>query len=309
MKPRLLVPSIGRKVPLLILLQDRFDVFVSDADARAAGMLAAGESHGFEQPGDVADLGTWVASMCKQHKIGLVLSVRNEDAQALSSAAQWLGHRGVRVLSSSPGSVNVCMDKYALAQKFPGIVPETLIEPREFPCFAKPRYGSGSRGCGVVNSANEYVTIRNSGAEMVYQPVYGGTEVTVDMFLDRKHALVQKVYRQRLSVLNGQMDRGCTVGADETKDSDFLLGPAIKKVLTHLKLKGPVNMQFLGSGSKFWLLDVNPRFSGGYPLAHAAGADFVELLWQLATGKKLTPRPTKVSTYAAGYTDYVFTEV
>lgn len=305
-RPRLLVPSIGRKVPLLLLLQERFEVFVSDADARAAGMLAAGKGHRSEQTRDVADLSTWVASTCKRHEIGLVLPVRNEDARALSGSVQWLGNRGVRVLSSFPGVVCLCLDKYMLAQKFSGIVPETLLEPRSFPCFAKPRYGSGSRGCGVVSSANEFVTIKNAGAEMVYQPIYGGTEVTVDAFLDSKHKLVQKVYRQRLGVINGQMDRGLTIGSDEVKDSDFLLGPAIKKVLTSLKFVGPINMQFLGSGDKFWLLDVNPRFSGGYPLTHAAGADFVELLWQLVTGKKLTPRPTNVSTYAAGYTSYVY---
>lgn len=309
MKPRLLVPSIGRKVPLLRLLQERFEVFVSDANADAAGMLAVNEKHRIQDQGrDPNYLVDWVCSRCKRAKIGLVLPVRNEDVQVLSNSVSvpWLKYKGVRLLSSPGESVSACMDKYALAQRFPGIVPETLLKPVRFPCFAKPRYGSGSRGCGVVAGAFEFATIMNSGAEMVYQPAYGGTEVTVDLFLDRKHKLVQKVYRQRLTIRDGQTDHGRTIGADEVKGSDYALGPAIKEVLASLKFTGPINMQFLGSGDKFWLLDVNPRFSGGYPITHVAGADFVELLRQLVVGRKLTPRETPTSMRASGYTDYTY---
>lgn len=306
--PRILVPSVGRKVALVRLLGERFDVFVADSDEDAAGMLAVKEGQRVDSGRE--DMKSWLPGACKAHGIKVVLPVRNEDAASLGALAKSLKRGGVQAIVSPAKSVEVCLDKLVMAETFPGLVPRTTLEPEKFPCFAKPRRGAGSQGCGVVNSLAEYVTITNSKAEMVYQPIYGGTEVTVDLFLDRRHKLVQRVYRQRFTVRGGQMDYGRAVGEEEAKEtSDYLLGRVVKKVLSALRFTGPINMQFLGSGGKFWLLDINPRFSGGYPLSHSAGADFPRMLWQMATGRKITAtKLSKTAVLASSYTDYVYRE-
>jgi carbamoyl-phosphate synthase large subunit len=116
--------------------------------------------------------------------------------------------------------------------------------------------------------------------------------------------LIQAVVRRRTAVENGQMSRGVVEGIDKP------LRGALGKLTKRLKFHGPVNAQFLVTGEGPKLIDVNPRFSGGYPLTHAAGADFVALLHGLVTGRRLPAkqRPVRLGTRATSFVDYVFGE-
>ena len=43
-----------------------------------------------------------------------------------------------------------------------------------------------------------------------------------------------------------------------------------------LKILGVVNIQVMVKNDKVYLGEINPRFGGGYPLAHKAGANLIQ---------------------------------
>jgi carbamoyl-phosphate synthase large subunit len=53
---------------------------------------------------------------------------------------------------------------------------------------------------------------------------------------------------------------------------------------------GAFNIQCRMRGSDAAVFEINPRFSGGIDLTIAAGADFPNLLVQMALGRRLMPR-------------------
>jgi carbamoyl-phosphate synthase large subunit len=56
-----------------------------------------------------------------------------------------------------------------------------------------------------------------------------------------------------------------------------------------LRFAGAINIQCRIVDGRPIIFEINPRFSGGIPLTIAAGADFPQMLVQLARGERVTP--------------------
>jgi len=300
-RPRLLVPSVGRKVPLVRLLRALFDVFVSDLDPEVPGMMCVDAGH--RVPQNLPMTGKWLLGVCTHHGINAILPVRNADCVFLAGMTWPSGPRPT-VFVSSPETCALCEDKLLLARSFPGLVPKTVERPPSgFPTFVKMRHGAGSLFCARAHNEEELAeALVQCPGPAVIQPFLPGPEVTVDMFFGPGGKLVQWVPRRRLAVQGGQMSKGVV---------DLRLVRHLQHGVWALRDRGgffgPINAQFMrDAGGRFWLTDLNPRISGGYPLTHAAGGNFVKLLWEVAQGR--VPRPGTVTdgTTAFGYTDYVF---
>ena len=79
---------------------------------------------------------------------------------------------------------------------------------------------------------------------------------------------------RRLEVVDGEVNRAITV-----KDARLIsLGRSIAEALPGAY--GPLNIQviYISENERFNVIDINPRFGGGYPLAHAAGGRFTDWL-------------------------------
>lgn len=61
--------------------------------------------------------------------------------------------------------------------------------------------------------------------------------------------------------------------------------------------RGPITLQFFDTGPGPVLIEVNPRFGGGYPLTNAAGGTYPAWLMAMAAGEDVPPR---LGDYQAG---------
>lgn len=50
----------------------------------------------------------------------------------------------------------------------------------------------------------------------------------------------------------------------------------VKKVVGLLQLKGPVDIDIMEYYGKYYVLEINPRFGGGYPHAYECGVNFLK---------------------------------
>ena len=315
-RPRLLLPSAGRKVALMRCLEKYFRVYPCGyVPPETASCCLAAMGRFVEQPEGLSDQGyaRWLKETCERISIDLVIPVRDGDMWRLNSLRHMFK---AEVIMSTAAALHCCNDKlntyHVLNNPESGVfVPLTvqMASWRElenlFPLFVKHRHGSGSQLAQKVYTPGELgaVLIEHDHEELIVQNFVGGDEYTVDVFCDRAGLIRGISTRKRVSVIEGQMDQGEIV---EIPDA---ISRAVAEITSELTFVGPVNMQFiLAPDGAPWLTDVNLRFGGGTPLTIAAGCDFAKGLLQMFRGDPIKIDAPRIGTKAISYIDYVFKE-
>lgn len=189
-----------------------------------------------------------------------------EDKVAMSAA---LLEQGISVPSLEKPS-------HALAMTGRGDEAERIV--------IKGRFGSASRGLRVIQrrevaavmaSAHAEVTERDGratsadddpDATLVVQSFIEGEEFGLDVVCDFTGEYATVLVRKKLAMRNGETDRAVSVDAARFE----LLARKLSAALPH---KGVFDVDIIvDSAGDPWVIDVNPRFGGGYPFSHTAGA-------------------------------------
>ena len=118
---------------------------------------------------------------------------------------------------------------------------------------------------------------------MLIQEVIRGTEYGLDIVndLDGKNACV--LARRKLRMRSGETDRAVTV----TDEALATLGMVIGSRLGHI---GNMDCDVITNDTGCYVIDMNPRFGGGYPFSHMAGANVPAALMCWSLG--IRPDPT-----------------
>ena len=118
---------------------------------------------------------------------------------------------------------------------------------------------------------------------VLIQERIGGQEYGLDVVNDLDGRHVTTFARCKLAMRAGETDRAVTV---ETFELDRM-GAAIGERLGHA---GNLDCDVFLADGRLYVLELNPRFGGGYPFSHAAGADLPAALIAWASGKAPDPR-------------------
>lgn len=63
----------------------------------------------------------------------------------------------------------------------------------------------------------------------------------------------------------------------------------VKQIGNDLDINGCVNIEFIYDGDKYYIIDINPRFSAGIAFSKLAGYDFVKSHINAFTGEDILP--------------------
>lgn len=220
-----------------------------------------------------------VLEQCLAHGIQLVIPTIDTELQALAEARDTFAAAGVQVVVSDPELVNQCRDKRRTAALFASLSIPTpkILDPAHltFPCFMKPVGGSCSQGVKAIPSADHLAPVDTRNPDNLFQELVPGNwmEYTVDLYYSKSGDLLGCVPRQRLEVRGGEISKGIT------RKGKFL--QSLKNYFAHLKgARGVVTLQIFVDPRREQLLgiEINPRFGGGYPMSHAAGAYYPAML-------------------------------
>jgi carbamoyl-phosphate synthase large subunit len=148
-----------------------------------------------------------------------------------------------------------------------------------FPLIAKPARGSASIGVRTIEGVADLV---GAADDIVVQARAAGHEYTVDVYVDLAGAVVEAVPRRRIEVRAGEVSKGRT----ERHGAATKVAGGVAERLAELGLRGPMNVQVFCDGEDVNVIEMNPRFGGGYPLAHHAGAHFTQWLVDETIGGK-----------------------
>lgn len=296
---RVIISSAGRRVYLVEWFQQALqasqhggEVYVLDHDPGAAAAAAA---DGYRQmPAYTSPEYTqtfW--DTIDELQPDLFISLNDYELSRLSEGlAEQLRSRGVAVPTLDAHSHRAAADKLEMSHVLhaAGIpTPKTvalsdavgvweMLEKTEA-VIVKDRWGSGSSGLRRLTTEQAHCWIAAYGIEaieaasdqldkLVLQPDLGGVEYGLDIVTPVHGGPVEGLLaRRKLAMRHGETSAAITV------DNSPFQGLAAALNAT-LGIRGTVDVDFMMTDTGVCeVIDINPRFGGGYPFSHIAGAD------------------------------------
>lgn len=330
----LLLTCVGRRNYLVRYFKEAFallgipgKVVVTDASANAPAMKEAETA--IVVPSVAAeDYLPSLLEVCRKNDVRLIVSLNDLELPILAEARDDFRRQGIEILVSSPEVIRTCFDKWETylffnAHGIPS--PKTFLSVREamsaidsgdlaFPLVVKPRWGSASIGINFVEDAEELRLIYAlqsrrmrstslagpSSADpehcVIIQEALSSQEYGLDVINDLNGLHQAVVVKKKLAMRAGETDRATTVEAPPLKE----LGQRLGALLHHV---GNLDCDVFWDGDRLAVLELNPRFGGGYPFSHAAGLNLPAAILAWASGLPLDPAWLTYSpdTFAAKY--------
>ena len=252
-----------------------------------------------------------ILQICEEQQIGVLISLNDLELPILSKHKSEFELLGVKVIVSDPRVVDICFDKYKTAQYIESLglnTPKTYIDYNEavaaikagtlnFPLILKPRWGSGSIGLEFVDDLEELSMVYKFDKKKVYksilakassdenflliQEVIKGPEYGLDILNDLQGNHRGVSVKRKLAMRSGETDKAVTIDNVIIRE----IGATIGRSLKHI---GNRDCDVLERNGEYYVLELNPRFGGGYPFSHEAGVNMPKAIIAWAKGEDVS---------------------
>ena len=205
---------------------------------------------------------------------------------------------------------NICFDKFRTAQYIESLglnTPKTFINYQEalnaidkgelsFPLVLKPRWGSGSIGIEFVEDKEEMDIVyhlllkkvkksilskASVGNEFILiQEKISGPEYGLDVMNDLQGNHMAVSVKHKLAMRAGETDKAVTVDNAELRNVGSCLGQNLKHI-------GNLDCDVLERDGLYYVLELNPRFGGGYPFSQEAGVNMPKAIIEWLKGNQI----------------------
>ncbi|MBQ0090429.1 MAG: ATP-grasp domain-containing protein [Prevotellaceae bacterium] len=251
--------------------------------------------------------------ICEEQKIDALISLNDLELPILAENKAKFEALGVKVIVSDPQVIDIAFDKYKAAQWVESLgleAPKTYVRLAdvkealakgeiEFPLFMKPRWGSGSIGLESIADMEELdiyynllmkkikktiLATASVGDEYIMiQEKLTGSEFGLDIMNDLDGKNVAVSVKQKLAMRAGETDKAVTVDLPEVRE----MGKKIGEALGHI---GNLDVDIMQrADGAYCVLELNPRFGGGYPFSYEAGVNMPKAIIQWVKGEEVDP--------------------
>ncbi len=239
-----------------------------------------------------------------------IISLNDLELPILSKHKEELESEKTKVIVSNVDTISIGFDKwktYKFIKKIGLKTPKTFIEldkaiyaikkgELSFPLVLKPRWGSGSIGIEFPENFDELklayqlqklklersILGRASNEDLdhaiLIQEKLNGKEFGFDIVNNFNGEYFGTFVREKLSMRSGETDKAVSVISDNFED----IGQTIGNNLKHI---GNLDGDAFSVNDELYILELNPRFGGGYPFSHEAGANIVAIYLEWLNGK------------------------
>lgn len=236
-----------------------------------------------------------VLDYCLRHQIHLIIPTIDTELSVYAQHRDVFREHGIGVAVSGPQTVSIAADKELthrfLVQADLPTVTRHMIGSKEvaedipLPVIIKPRFGSASDGVEVAHDAEAFWFYLRRTPNPIVQQLAQGSEYTVNFFVDRERRCLSAVPHRRIETRGGEVSKCVTVKHQELMSISDRLARALPNAW------GPMCFQaFVDDHNNVRIIELNPRFGGGYPIAHEAGVNFVQFLIDDVLGRPLRER-------------------
>lgn len=314
--PNVLLTCAGRRNYLVQYFREALAgaglVLAADVDPNAPAMIEADRAF-VVPPVAAPDYVDHIADLCGGHGVRLLCSLNDLELPLLAEHRRRFEAVGTVLAVSSSEVIRRCADKWEtyltlLRWGLPApLTYATLDDARHalgrgeirFPVVLKPRWGTASIGIDFPEGPDELGLAHRLLEQRIRRTIIGpmsavdpdrtvlvqekldGDEYGLDVVNDLDGRHVTTFVKRKLGMRAGETDRAVTVADDVL----VTLGAQIGRRLGH---RGNLDCDVF-VGERAAVLELNPRFGGGYPFSHAAGADLPSAL--LAWSRNRAPNP------------------
>lgn len=312
-----MVTSAGRRVSLVNAFKQAAascggKVFAGDMSALAPALYMVENAFALPAVRSEAYIPR-LLELTEAHDLKLIVPTIDTELPTLAENLDNFAALGCLALVSSPEFVALSGDKSLTQEAFAGKgidvprgwLPEGLAG-ADLPerLFVKPRDGSASRD--IYRATPETLAeILPRVDNAIIQEELLGPEITIDAMLDFSGNPLHYVPRTRIRTLAGESIQGVTLADDDLKE--WLV--QVLAAAGELGAVGPITLQAFLTERGPVLIEVNPRFGGGFPLAYQAGGSYPDWLLAHLRGEALSPRlgAYQVGLYMTRYNTEYFT--
>lgn len=292
-----LITSAGRRTSLVRAFQEAVHpmggcVFAGDIDPLAPALYLADKPLRLPriQAPDYIDA---LLTLVDEYQIRIIVPTIDTELPILAASKTQFASRGCVLLVSSEDMVAVAADKWLTYKCFAeaGIAVPLSWLPADLSAdctplrmFVKPRMGSASLNVFRANPDTLPDVLRLVPNPIIQEEV-AGSEITIDAYINFQGIVCHYVPRLRIKTIGGESVEGVTI-----PDDDFRHW--VVRVLELVAVRGgvgPITLQAFLTPQGPVLNEINPRFGGGFPLAHAAGARYPEWVLRDCRGETVLP--------------------
>jgi len=192
----------------------------------------------------------------------------DEELPVLSSISQ-KSNLADKVVVSNYNSVNVCLNKtnfYHFLKESNILTPLDSTHKKK---IIRPIFGRGGRNIFTVDDEELVRPFRNS-EDWIVSDYIDGIEYSVDLVGDGSGGVVDAISRIRV------VAKGVSIEAKISIDSGVI--NLAKEIVQKLALFGPINVQIIKEKNtgKLYVIETNPRLSGGAVFSSLAGLDLIK---------------------------------
>lgn len=233
-----------------------------------------------------ADDPAWVdiiITLCNTEKVDLILPGIEQDVRALLSHRETIERNtDARILLNSFLALKVGLDKWELklfAEQHHICIPQTWLAKDAlkivpvYPLLLKPRQGMAGKGIYLVRTRRELEErLENlSIGDYLIQQYIGSDdeEYTVSLFGFSDGTVSPPIMLRR------KLNYGSTFEAETVFDT--LLATCATDAAQKLSIVGPTNFQYRKEDGRYYLIEVNPRFSSSTSIKSVFGFNEAEM--------------------------------
>ena len=212
------------------------------------------------------------------NKFDLFFPYSDEEILVLSKLSNNSALRK-KVIVSSEKSIQICNDKklfqnFSIENNIP-LPADSKVKEK----IIKPLVGRGGRNIFRVNDEKMINPFRNSDDWLVCDYI-DGDEYSVDSVSDGKGKVIDSIARLRI------VTKGVSIESKIHMNNKVI--KLAESIISKLSLFGPTNVQIIEEkGTKnLYVIEVNPRLSGGAIFSALGGMDMIKLTLNLLNNKK-----------------------
>lgn len=251
--------------------------------------------------------------ICKKFEVSVVISLNDLELPILAENKKLFEANGIRLIVSDPEVIAICFDKYRTSKWVESIglkSPKTYISlddvklalhkgEMSYPIFMKPRWGSGSIGLETVTGNEELGVVYDflkkrikksilaaasvDDESIIIQEKLTGREFGLDVMNDLTGNNVAVSVKHKLAMRAGETDKAVTVDIPEVREIGTRIGKALKHV-------GNLDVDVMQrENGDYCVLELNPRFGGGFPFSYEAGVNMPRAIIDWVKGNKVDP--------------------
>jgi len=184
-----------------------------------------------------------------------------------------------KVIVSSERSIQICNDKqlfhnFSIKNNIP-VPADSQVEEK----IIKPIFGRGGRNIFRVNDEKMINPFRNSDDWLVSDYIFGN-EYSVDTVSDGKGKVIDSIARLRI------VTKGVSIESKIHMNNKVI--KLAESIVSKLSLFGPANVQIIEQKrtKNLYVIEVNPRLSGGAIFSALGGMDMIKLTTDHLNNKK-----------------------